>query len=356
MNTPALSVVTYDIVSDDNGDGRPDPGEPCDMPVPIFIDPLFLDAPNITATLMTDDPAITFTQAEGSFPDCAPGEEVTSSTPFTFAVSQDLEPHKAWFLIEMVSDTFSVVFQDSIQVILGRPDLLLVDDDSEWFVDFYQSSLVELAVPYDDWDVNAEELTLEELQNYEVVIWETGRDTETLSAAEQQLLTDFTTSGGGLLFCSQYAGEDIGGTAFFSDILHAEHTTDNVGVHFLDGIVDHPFSDGLSLLLTGYTGGNDSESPSGVLPLGAALPCFSYMNSEQFGGVSWDGGGHKTVYCAFAFEAIGGLANTNTREQVLGTILGWFEIEGEAVIPDELPATTLLLAAWPNPFNPAVTL
>jgi len=355
MNTPFLTVASHEIVSDDNGDGRPDPGETCDMAVTIYNDPRFLNAPDITATLLTDDPDITITQAATSFPDCAPGEEGTSETPFTFEVSPDLQPHKAWFLLEMVSDTFSVVFQDSIQVIMGRPDVLLVDDDSEWFQEFYQSSLEELGVPYDDWDVNEDDLTLEELQNYSLVIWETGRDESTLTSDDQILLTDFAEAGGNLMLCSQYAGEDIGESPFLGYVFHAEHGIDNTGVHFLDGIEGHPFSDGMNLLLTGYTGGNNSESPSGVTALAGAEACFSYLNSEHYGAVSWDGD-YKALYCAFAFEAIGGLANTNTREEVLGSILSWFEVEGESVANVIQPETVLLLSAWPNPFNPTVTL
>jgi len=356
MDTPALSYVSHEIVADDNGDGRPDPGETCDMEITIFNDPRFMDAPNITGTLLTDDPDVTLLQAETTFPDCVAGEEVTCETPFQFEVSPDLQPHKVWFVLETVADTFDVVFADSFQVIMGRPQLLLVDDDSEWFIEFYQSSLVELGVPHDDWDVNAEQLTLDELSNYELVIWETGRDQETLDLEDQELLSTFCSAGGNLMLCSQYAGEDIGETEFFGDILHAEHTVDNVNLHFLDGVAGHPCSEGLSLLLTGYAGGNDSESPSGVSPLTGAEACFAYQNSEEYGAVSWEGEGYKTLYCAFAFEAIGGLVNTNTREEVLGTILGWFEIEGETVAPVVLPEQVLLLSAWPNPFNPTVTL
>jgi hypothetical protein len=111
----------------------------------------------------------------------------------------------------------------------------------------------------------------------------------------------------------------------------------------------------VSMLLTGYTGGNNSESPSGVTPLAGAEACFTYLNSEISGAVSWDGD-YKSLYCGFAFEAISGLANTNTREEILGSILGWFEVEGEGVANVIQPETVLLLSAWPNPFNPAVTL
>jgi hypothetical protein len=355
MNTPFLVVDSHEIVSDDNDDGRPDPGETCDLEVSIYNDPRFLDAPDITATLLTDDPDITITQAEASFPDCAPGQEVTTTTPFTFEVSPNLQPHKAWFLLEMVSDTFSVVFQDSIQVIMGRPDLLLVDDDSEWFEDYYQISLEELGVPYDDWDANEDDLTIAELQNYSLVIWETGRDENTITSDEQIVLTDFAEAGGNLMLCSQYAGEDIGDSPFLEYVFHAEHGVDNTGVHFLNGVDGHPFSSGVSMLLTGYTGGNNSESPSGVTPLAGAEACFTYLNSEISGAVSWDGD-YKSLYCGFAFEAISGLANTNTREEILGSILGWFEVEGEGVANVIQPETVLLLSAWPNPFNPAVTL
>ena len=222
---PGAPVVHYlshefdDSAGNDND--RPDPGETVDMT--ITVRNIGIDSSALTAALSTDDPdLITITTPEVSFPEILHNEEAGSSTPFTFEVDPTLEPHWVWFYFDF-EEGGSDCGRDSVEVMVGRPALLFVDDDDgETYDTWYALDLDSLlSRVYDSWSVETQgAVTFDELSYYDAVIWFTGLSTETIGS-DTTNLRDYLSGGGYLFLSGQNVGADIGETAFYRDVIHA---------------------------------------------------------------------------------------------------------------------------------------
>ncbi|MBL7190339.1 S8 family serine peptidase [bacterium] len=342
---PNLSIDDIEIVDDGNMDGRADPGETCDLILTLYNSPEGLSANNLTGQITCSDTAVTITNNQAGFGSIAAGSfGNNSASPYVFEVGQT-DPHWAEFIIDLETPSWSG--QMEFEVELGRPPILIVDDDSSYnYQTFYSISLNALNEFHDIWDESQEVITTEELQRYEIVIWETGkRTTDQLTAAEQDALEGYLNAGGDLVISSQNLGEEIGGTAFYSDYLHAQHLIDDVNSFLLSGIDGDPISGGTSLILLGSMGAGNADSPSAIAPLGTAESMFLYQGTTDIGAIRYEGD-YQLLYFAFPFEAISGMASTTSRDTIMNNILEWFET---AAPPPDLVVTL-------DPVNPPIQI
>jgi hypothetical protein len=308
--------------------------------------------------LFTDDPDVDITNPYCTFPDI-PGDSSGTSTPLEFYLDPDMEPHISNFTFTVYADSLPEpqLFQFSLR--LGCARWLVVDDDggdndAEWIVSSYN----DLDMYVDVWDAS-EPISAEELDNYEIVTWATGINENPLDETDLTAVIEYLNGGGNLLLSSQFLGEDIGSTDFFSDYLHAEHTIDNVQYSWLDGIASTPIADGMEFLLAGSgDGAANNISPSAMIPIEPAVAFLEYADQNEYAGTLYDNGIYRVIYLGFPVEAIGGLAGTNTRTEFLQAAVEWFE-SAESVDynwPKTLPEVFLLASAYPNPFNPVTTI
>lgn len=355
---PYFRNLTWELADDGNGDGHPDPGENCQLTITLENLLNHADAINVHGELFNADPSLDITNPYCTFPDI-PGGSSGSSTPLEFYLDPDLEPHQTTFTFTVYADSLPEPQMFEFSLALGRADWLVVDDDggenhAEWIINSYD----ELGMYVDVWDGDSS-ITAEELSIYESVTWATGINESTLDLDEQVAVTGYLNSGGRLLLSSQFLGEDIGGTAFFNDVLHAEHTTDNVQYSWVDGIPDTPVADGMNFLLAG--GGNGAAnniSPSAMIPIAPAVAFLEYADQEEYAGTLYDNGSYRVIYLGFPVEAIGGGAGTNSRNEFLQAAEDWFE-SSESIDfewPQTLPELFLVAHAYPNPFNPITNI
>jgi len=114
------------------------------------------------------------------------------------------------------------------------------------------------------------------------------------------------------------------------------------------------------LLLNGENGAQNSSDPDVIVLLedGGAMPLFRYFLTESNGGIYRETETSKIVYLAFAFEAVSGEGNNVSRQDVISSILTWFN--GGSGVPDLAnhgqPVAFQVLEAYPNPFNPTVNV
>ena len=363
---PALSLEGYILEDDGNGDGRADPGEEVEMTITLSNLPNWQTATSVMAYLSCADPGISVTGWQSQLPDIPGGESRTNEdNPFVFSVSPDFAPGYVDFYLSLLCQPNNYTSSDTITMLVGRPDLLLVDDDGgAYFETYYIEPLEEMDESYEYWDNSLGYLTTSAIQEYDAVIWFTGnQETYTLDTYEQYLLQLFLESGGNLFLSGQFIGDEIGSSSFYSDYLHAALSNPNVSLGMLNGVEGNPVSSGTSVFLVGTGGaGNGLVSPSGIIPDGDAEALYIYQGpASDIGGLScidpvWD---YKLVYMEFAFEATSGLGNppTSSRAEVLTLILDWFGSPASVKPGEELAVSDFqLYAVYPNPFNSSTVI
>ncbi|MFH1861758.1 MAG: Omp28-related outer membrane protein [bacterium] len=364
IDFPNILLSNYDV--DDiggNNDGRVDPGETGQMVVTLQNQLYFNDAENVVATLSTTDPQITITMPTISYPALGSGASITNtSNPFQFDVDPGLEPHEVSFNLHVTADPGSFEADFPMTFMVGRPDFLLVNDDlSGGFQSWYEESLDSLGLVYDRWNqVQQGMVPLPEMNAYPIVIWYTGNDNQSvLSTYEQENITDYLNSGGRLLFSSQNAGDLLGSSAFYQDVLHSEHLVSSTNEYLLNGVSEDPISDGSTVFLVGSTGAGNANSSSSLNPISPAVGIYTYQTAGTYGALRYADETYRLVYFAFAVEAISGGMQTTTRRQVLENCIAWLQ-SITAVEPSSeqvsLPERLEIVNVTPNPFNPAAIL
>lgn len=360
IDYPNIILTDY-AVSDPtgNGDGRVDPDETGEMVVTLQNQIPFHDAEQVVATLSTDEPQIDVTVSTVNFPDLPSGASASNDgDPFEFYVDPSFEAHNVTFTVTVTAEPQSFTAQYPVTFMVGRPDILLVNDDIMGnYQTFYEEPLDQLDLPHDSWNqVQNGFIPESEMNLYSVIIWYTGDDaTSVLSPDEQQKLQDFLNTGGRLFLSSQNAGDVLGSTSFYEDVLHAQHLVNATGEFMLNGVPGDPISEGTTALLAGSGGAGNATSCSSLDVIPPAVGIYNYQIAGSLGALRCESQGYRLVYFAFPFEAITGAAGTTPRVEVLENVLAW--LQAEVAVPPETKAPTLperfeLTGITPNPFNP----
>jgi hypothetical protein len=355
---PRIEVTSTEVQDPlGNNDGRADPGETV-----TFIATLtnyWKPATNVLGTLTTSDPTITITDANGSFGNISTDAFAdNASDPFSFSVNSGVDAHFAEFYLDITSDAGSYTATDTITLMIGRPDILYVDDDGGGLYEsFYTTPLENLTLLYDSWDRQAQGATASELLNYEIVIWSTGdATTGTLTPEDETDLANFLDGGGRLFISSQNLGEEIGGNPFYSNYLKASFVLANANNNILSGVSGDEITDGINLVIQGSNGAGNANSEDKISPLAGADSIFTYTTALGNGGLKYDSGTYRMVYFAFPFEAIHGAGSFASRDTVMYRVLFWLNpatvgIEEESSEFGVRSAEFRLNQNTPNPFN-----
>ena len=368
MTEPCLVLDQQTIIDDagGNGDGRPDPGETVNWIVTLSNRPTWQVAQNVSVKVSTADETITFLQDSTGFGDIGPGTSADNSTsPFQFTVvsaARDGGAHWVTFYFRVQAGDGAYVITDSMDMMIGRPDVLVVDDDGgDDLEEVYQADLRDIDVVYDTWTVaESGKISAEELLRYYAVIWLTGAEAEsTLTVEDQDHLTAFLDAGSSLFLTGQNIGDEVGDGTLFSNYLHVSYVADTVSIFppIMDGVEGDTLTDGTTLLLLGA---EPQNSPSGIQPVGEAIGIYTYRDDPegQAAATRYESSkGYKVVYFAFGYEGIRGAGEYTSPQVVLEKIMNWFNVETQTGIEQnqgitgEVPGSYALSQNYPNPFN-----
>ncbi|MFQ5906085.1 MAG: T9SS type A sorting domain-containing protein, partial [bacterium] len=361
IDIPNLSYVDNVVIDSlGNADGRADPGEDVEMIVTLENDSIFHDATNIAGTLTCDEGDVSITHGTVGFPDMPAGfVGDNSSDPFKFSVDALAEPHRAYFDLHVTADPGGYAMDHRFRLMLGRPDVLLVDDDhGSVYEMFFEPVLDSIRVVYDKWDVE-NDLDSPDLSLYHCIIWFTGDDSLTsLTSQEQTDVASFLDDGGGLILTGQNVGQDISGEPFYSDYLQAILVRPSTGDHIIDGETGDPIGDGISLISAGSGGAGNQTSQDVIEPTGGASAVFRY-SPDSVAAIRYDSGTYRVVYYAFGLEALSRISTYSGRDTVLARSLEWVGcpipvgLEEQAVRME--PVTDrMVLRCFPTPFMGSV--
>ncbi len=361
IDVPNLSYVANLVVdSTGNSDGRADPGESVDMIVTLENDPVFQHATNVVATLTCGDADVSISHGTVNYPDIPPDSVGDNSAdPFKFSVSALAVPHRTDFDLEVTAEPGGCSMNHRFSIMLGRPDVLLVDDDGgNVYEMFFERALDSLEVVFDEWDVE-NQLSAPPVDLYHCVIWFTGDDSvNTLTSQDILDLESFLDSGGGLILTGQNIGQDISADPFYTNYLHSSLVGTATADHILEGEPGDPIGDGLSLITAGGGGAGNQFSQDVIEPVGGASAVFKY-SEDSVAGVRFDSGTYRVVYYAFGLEGLNKISSYSGRDTVLARSLNWIGCPVPVGLEEERSGRIargerIELKISPNPFRDAL--
>jgi len=240
---------------------------------------------------------------------------------------------------------------------LHPADVLVVNRDNEArYATYYQKPLDTLNITYKVWaPVKQGLFPLSRIGefNMNTVIWYTGSAvTDNVTAQEQESLMVFLDGGGKLLITGQNIGEEISGTPFYSDYLHAQLVDDSIHTAYCypdttDSLGQHIGK----LFTTGSSGAVNQYSRDVIASDGSAHEFLYYDESlTEAAGIWYDDPvyNYQVIYFGFGIEAIHKRPGYMSRTELLTQILEWFDvlaIEETASNHDIIP----LFSVYPNP-------
>jgi hypothetical protein len=250
-----------------------------------------------------------------------------ASTEFDANVIPD-SPGFMRYHFEITSPNLASTMVIPFTYITDDLDVLIVDDDgSDDYENYYTAALDTLGFSYGMWDRAAAKLTPEVLQAYPLLIWQVGLSYPTLDADDRAFLTEHLDSGGRLFVTGQDIGWELNSDdpLWYHTYLHANYIRDDTNIYYLNGVAGDPISDGLVLHIQGGDGANNQAYPDEIAPRDTTATQILAYQGDGGGAIrSYDpASGARVVYLGFGYEAID---NPTDRAALLGAALEWLGI------------------------------
>lgn len=348
-----------------NDNGLWEPDETIELEVEVFRagveagndnDPVFV-------ALETDSPHLELIRSRVEIEPLAVGEHAVTPDRLLVHILPDAPLRFANLYLTVGTAQGETPALDTLRIVLGRPDILLVRDGREgtdrspWF----HSALDSLEMVYSDLRAAAPVRPLRQtLPSYRFVVWFTGDDRSgILDSISLAALNDYLDAGGRLLVAGQYACSAEGATEFMERRLGARLVNDSLMPVYLEGVANDPVGRGYRLLLLGGDGARNQLNPQIIEPVAGAIVTHLWTRVEGSppGAVRREerNTGARTVFMAFGLEAVGG-RNTNSRAEVLQAVLEWLDEETGLAVESAAPVAFRLGAPYPTPFNGVLNL
>lgn len=239
--------------------------------------------------------------------------------------------------------------------------VLLVDDDgSETFENYYTDALSQYGATFGLWNTNYANVTAADLAHFPAVIWQIGLSYPTLTSTDRAALGAYLDGGGKLFINGQDFGwemDNLQGDAitWYHTYMHADFITDDTNLYNLSGVAGDPITDGMAITIQGGDGASNQEYPDGINPRDTyASTIFTYNGSSYKGGIKVATPVYQVVYLGFGYEAISTPAN---RRLLVARILQWFGIQATTDAPaEEAMLAPASVRAFPNPAHGGTTL
>lgn len=269
---------------------------------------------------------------------------LTGYYEYTINVSCLEDDQNATFVAKAVAN--EQVSYDSVGTIVdtnANPILVVDDDGGESYETFYITALEDAFpnVSYDYWNATDASPPDSTIRRHQIVIWFTGDESDsTLKNHEQNAIEYYLNTGGKLFISGQnIAAESITPPNFsvwLANNLHVSYNSDNTNAVNVSGVNGDLIFDSANYSLGGGDGAQNNLSPDEINAVNNGIPCMNYNNTGNLGSAVRYSGDNKTVFLAFAFEAI---SSRNDRADVINRTINWFGIDALPKVQITSPIT-----------------
>ena len=356
-----LNVTVNDSIGG-NSNGRPEPGEVCKLIFEAEDTRALVDS--LRVVLTCSDSNISITDSISLFGMMPTNEPFTNySDPMEFYVPHSYGNGFVHFNLNFIAQRGSYQQVLSHRILIGIPDLLLVDDDNGVDVDsFYTQALDSLNRPYDQWNIATQGSPDSILDNFSYAIWYTGDSrVNAVTAEEVNAITTYLVNGGRLLMTSQDfvqqlsergSPEDL---ALIHDYLKVGYNTREIDHRSL-GVAGTVF-DSLRFYNWGSGGAFNQTSPDNFTVQDGGITLIIYQLNSTMAAVGVIGN-YVALTVGFGIEGINdSYALCDDRSDFVRAALQFLE-QPTSINEDfpQIPNQVTLSQNYPNPFNPTTEI
>ena len=338
------------------------PGEMVDIHITLFND-VFLYPPAATnvQVVATAGDGIVWSRNEDGLTSLGPGEETSLPLGLTFQVAEDVTPSYDWIRLDITANDGQYLFQDSIRVVLGVPEILLVNDGGATdYTSYLAWSLYEIDVGAKEQNVHESPITSERLASYPYVIWFTGDAASPISLEEATLLVEYVEAGGHLILSGQHIGPQLMYRESLKTILGVYDYLPNLEEYGGLGVDGEPMSEGKTFVIVGGAGASNQDVIGGITITEGTQGLYNYFYSSVCA-VSYRThlSGGSAAFFTFGLEAVSGVSTSSSAGDILLPVLQEMGLQVSVPEPGGQEAVPLdfdLETPYPNPFNPETTV
>ncbi len=262
----------------------------------------------------------------------------------------------------VVFDSVVVDHENELRLIneCEQPQLLIINNDTDSTRErFIADPLNSLKSPFRLWRNTDGEVPF--IDGFAVILYYTGnRAEDVIPEDDQNLIIGANAHGFSVLVTGQNIAEDLAGSDFLENTLHARILTENTRSRQVLGLAGDEVLSGTRMLLLGNQGAANQSSTDGIEAIGSAMPCALYSDrGDTAAAIRWGvDAGARGIFCSFGIEAISGSGGTTSRAEFLERALTWLGVDMRVGLEDvtSLPASPLLIYGYPNPFNSSIKL
>ncbi len=365
ITTPLFLINSVEIRDDGNDDGRAEAGESVDVIITVENDADFLPAEGVEIVMSTDLEGITITNDTFSLNELENGQMADNdAAPFSFTVAEDIMVRSALFTFTVTSDPGSYVEELPVELIIGWPDVLVVDASRDEAAAIpFNTSFDTDQLPYvDSWNRMENGDFSEDVIDSHIttIIWHShNAEGDLMTGAEEAAITSFLDNNGILILSGSYLAETMEDRPLFTDYIGVSVEDASVSrVTYILGEDGDTYFDGMRAYLGRGDAGSSSRKPSLILADGV-MPIVRYeVNTDKIGAVRRETDNYSVMFFAFSMNTIAGGYETELFSDFMVRVLSW---KNERVLSapadnEIAPIKFELEAAFPNPFNSSVVI
>jgi hypothetical protein len=341
----------YDLSGNNNG--RIDPGETVDLTAMVK-NVGGVDFTNLNSTLECNDPYITVTDNSGNF-GAIPVDSSKENTSDPYVVSADInapQGHSADFRMIFTEAAFVDTFEFSM--VIGSYHYMVWNPDPTPNPGMAMDSLLTSLGYTGNYSTT---LTTDNLEMYRAIFVCVGifSNNYVINAGSPEAiaLVNYLNAGGNMYL--------EGGDVWYYDPLGSGYNFCPLfGMQAVaDGTSDGgPFAGEVGTFTQDmiFQYGGENSYIDHINPIGTGFLIFHDTNNNYNCGVANDAGTYKTVGLSFELGGLIDAGAGNTRQDLLDSIMGFFEITTEVEEITKLDVKAPLMQLSPNPYRTTTTI
>jgi len=337
---PYLHMTNYAFsdAAGGDGDGVLEAGETVGLTVTIAND--WKPATSVQMNMTIDDATLGIISGSAPLGTIGTGGSASNAgSPLTFTIPSDYVSRIDSFYLQIVSDGGAYTTLVTLGQNVGKPAVILVDDDNgDDLEKYYTSPLQMRRMPYDLWSVSTSGVPgLSNLTGHEAVVWFVGDyQTTPLTTGEVSVIQSYLDSGGKLFLTGQGIAAQlvVSNPGFLSNYLKSTYLSTSLLQVLTADSSGQVFPDFQKyVVFTGGSGAANQTKPDHLANNGGT-PELEYYNSTDLAAISY-AGTYSLVFFAYGMEAImAGDSRFMERDTVFNHVIDFFGVSVPAGYPD----------------------
>jgi M6 family metalloprotease-like protein len=364
-SNPHISIIDM-LVADFNGDNIFAPGE--NVLIWLIVQNTGAQANNATATLSIDGNAVDLIDDVIGFNPIDFMATSTSNQAFEFTISDSLTPGAVSFEVSFVSDESIEPELQYFELLLGLPEIVLIDDDGSFtgntdYQPYFSRALEEAELVNVVWDLGERALPdIDWLDDFPSVIWFSGDNAAPLNESSTQLIADYLDRGGNIIMTGQHmASGDAAVENFLREYFAVELNAEDINTPNVYGDPQHEFFTIDDRYAIGNAAAAQNQVASDsytILDGGSSMFMYPFLGSVSCGS-SVKNQTYSAVLLGFGLEALThyDTETDGSRGELIRRLLEWMNSPLTSILNDTpaAPESFGIESSYPNPFNPAIT-